>query len=163
MPSCPNLKSQFGARFQVSHDPAALTPAEKKDPWLQTIPCRFGVIYPFGEGLLAVEVDHHPKTATRLAGIPGVRLHQDGDREKTFLIPVELFEEVARVVRPRRKTQQGIRQMANLFLGKPFEVQKHEEKGGILDLNTLKVITAPGVTGHFEQIECVPFPNYRIL
>jgi hypothetical protein len=116
---CPDLHVLFGDKYQIALDPAALTRAERRDPWLQVIPCRYGVIYPFGEGLLAVDVDYHPKTATRLAGIPGVRLHQYGDHERTFLIPVELFEEVARVVRPLRKYQSSPRQLANLMAGSP--------------------------------------------
>jgi hypothetical protein len=114
---CPDLWDLFGDKCHIDLDPAALTRAEEKDPWLQTIPCQFGVIYPFGEGLLAVDVDHHPKKAIRLAQIPGVRLHQDGDREKTFVFPVELFEEVARVVRPLRKYQSSPCQLANLVAG----------------------------------------------
>jgi hypothetical protein len=52
-----------------------------------------------------------------LAGISGIRLHQDGDGEKTFVFPIELFEEVARVVRPRRKYQSSSHQLANLMAG----------------------------------------------
>jgi hypothetical protein len=117
--TCPNLQDLFGDKYQIGLVPAALTRAEKKDPWLQTIPCRFEVIYPFGEGFLAVDVEHHPKSATRLAGIPGVRLHQDGDGEQSFVIPIGLFPEVARVVRPRRKYRSSPRQLANLMAGTP--------------------------------------------
>jgi hypothetical protein len=119
MTTCPNLRDLFGDKYQIGVDPAALTRAERRDPWLQTILCRFGTIYPFGEGLLAAEVDYHPRVARRLADIPGVRLHQDGDGEKTFVFPVELFEEVARVVRPLRKYQSSPRQLANLMVGTP--------------------------------------------
>jgi hypothetical protein len=58
---------------------------------------------PFGGDLLAVEIDGRPLLAKRLAAIAGVRLHQDGDREKTFVFPVGLFEQVAEVVLPRRR------------------------------------------------------------
>jgi hypothetical protein len=115
----PRPPTHYRDKYQVGLDPAALTLAERRDPWLRTIPCRFGTIYPFGEGLLAVDVEHHPKKASQLAGIPGVRLHQDGDGEKTFLFPVDLFEKVARVVRPRRKYQSSPCQLANLMAGTP--------------------------------------------
>jgi hypothetical protein len=108
---CPNLRDLLGDKYQISRDPAALTRAERRNPWLQTIPCQFGAIYPYGDGLLAAEVDYHPKKAIRLAGIPGVRLHQDGNGEKTFVFPIELFEVVARVVQPH--------QLANLMTGTP--------------------------------------------
>jgi hypothetical protein len=103
-PPCPNLKELFGDRYRIGHDSAADKPSERKDPWLTTIPCRGGVvIYPHGANVLAVEIDFRPNLAKRLAAIPGVRLHQCGDREKTFLFPVDLFDKVAELVRPKRK------------------------------------------------------------
>jgi hypothetical protein len=104
IPTCPNLRDLYGDRYRIGHDPAATTPSERKDPWMLTIPCRGGVvIYPHGAGALAVEVDGRPILAKRLAGIPGVVLHQDGDQEKTFLFPVALFDQVAELVQPRRR------------------------------------------------------------
>jgi hypothetical protein len=72
------------------------------DPWMRTLPCRKAVVYPFGADLLAVEVDGRPYIAGRLRSIDGVQLYQDGDHEKTFVFPLEQFEQVAAVVRPRR-------------------------------------------------------------
>jgi hypothetical protein len=93
----------FEVLIRESHH-AAVTPTERKDPWMMTIPCRSGaVIYPYGGDLLAVELDHHPKMAKRLAVIPGIRPHQCGDGERTFLFPVELFDQVAALVKPRVK------------------------------------------------------------
>jgi hypothetical protein len=71
---------------------------------MMTIPCRREVvIYPDGDGTLAVEVDGHPILAKRLAAVSGVVLCHDGDREKTFLFPLGLFERVAELVQPRRR------------------------------------------------------------
>jgi hypothetical protein len=71
---------------------------------MRTLLCVRGVvIYPAGGDRLAVEVDYHPHVARRLAAIPGVELWQDGDREKTFVFPVELFDVVAAVVQPRKR------------------------------------------------------------
>src|SRR5262245_57890190 len=67
------------------------------------LPCERGTIYPFGGDRLAVEVDGRPLTARAIAAIPGVTLHQDGASEKTFVFPIELFERVAAVVRPRKQ------------------------------------------------------------
>jgi hypothetical protein len=104
MPTCPNLRELFGDRFRIGHDPVAETYAERNDPWMMTIPCRGGaVIYPRGAHILALEVDYRPHLAKRLAAIPGVVLHQDGDREKTFLFPVALFDRVAKLVHPLRR------------------------------------------------------------
>src|SRR5262249_31645267 len=75
------------------------------DPWMMTIPCRLGIIYPHGGDVLAVEVDGHPVIAKRLAAIDGVKLWQDGEDEETFLFHVDLFNLVAAVVLPKRKSQ----------------------------------------------------------
>jgi hypothetical protein len=113
MPTCLNLSELFGKRFRVSHDPAAVTPSDRKDRWMMIIPCRTGaVIYPYGSNLLAVEIDYRTNLAKRLAAIPGVRLHQCGDREWTFVFALELFDQVAELVRPRRKRRQTPEQRA---------------------------------------------------
>src|SRR5262249_17533956 len=101
-PICLNLRALFGDKFRISHDEAADSSA---DPWMQTIPCRGGVtIYPHGGDVLAVEIDRPPGVAKRVAAIPGARIHQDGGwaGEMTFLFPVELFDLVAAVVKPKR-------------------------------------------------------------
>jgi hypothetical protein len=104
MPTCLNLPNLYGNRFRIGHDPAAVSPSQRKEPWMMTIPCRGGaVIYPHGGDLLALELDYRTHLAKRLAAIPGVRLHQCGDGERTFLFRVELFDQVARVVKPRRR------------------------------------------------------------
>jgi hypothetical protein len=71
---------------------------------MMQIPCkgRGLVIYPHGEGLLAAQCDHRPFIAKRLDAL-GLRRIQDGDHETTFIFPVERFEEVAAVVKPRKR------------------------------------------------------------
>jgi hypothetical protein len=101
--NCINLTERFGQDYRIGHDPAAVTPAERHDPWMMTLPCQRGTIYPHGGDVLAVEVEGRPMTAARLAAIPGVRLHLDGTTEKTFLFPADLFPAVAAVVLPRKR------------------------------------------------------------
>jgi hypothetical protein len=103
--TCVNLAARFGRDFKVTHDPAARTRPQRRDPWMLQMPCRGkGVtVYPFGGDRLAVEVDGRPGLAKQLVAIPGVELGQDGDGEKTFLFEVALFEAVAAVVRPRQR------------------------------------------------------------
>jgi len=60
-------------------------------------------IYPYGGDTLAVEVDRRPSIVARLTAIEGLQLHQDGDVEKTFLFDVSLFDQVAEVVKPRKR------------------------------------------------------------
>ncbi len=100
----PNLRALFGDRYRVTLEPAATCRAKKADRWLMQIPCRGkGVtVYPHGDGLLAVECDHRRFLAKKLVAL-GLRLHQDGDEEKTFVFPVEIFDKVARIVKPLRR------------------------------------------------------------
>jgi hypothetical protein len=103
--TCVNLAARFGQDYKITHDPAARTRSQKRDPWLMQLPCRGkGVtIYPFGGGWLAVEVDGRPGLVKQLAALSGVELLQDGDGEKTFRFDVALFGPVAAVVRPRQR------------------------------------------------------------
>src|SRR5262245_31382789 len=120
----PDLKALYGARFQITFDEAA--EGRRKDSWLMQIPCagKGVMIYPHGENLLAVQCDHRPSIAKRLAEL-GLRLAQDGDAEKTFVIPVERFEEVAAIVKPRRRRLLTEEQRAMLaIIRKPFLFQK---------------------------------------
>jgi hypothetical protein len=100
MTMCIDLKARFGREYRIGLDPAAKSEA---DPWMFTLPGRRGFIYPHGGEALAVEVDGRPILAKRVAAIPGVVLHQGGDREMTFLFPVALFDRVAELVQPRRR------------------------------------------------------------
>lgn len=101
-----NLMTRFGKQYRIAFDPGydpKHRPKDKLDPWAMEIPCERGTIYPHGGNDLAVMVDYRPITARKLAAIPGVVLVQDGDQEKTFVFPVELFKTVAKAVKPRRK------------------------------------------------------------
>ena len=105
-----NLLNLFGDRFRITFDraySARHVPRAKLDPWMMQLPCegRGVTIYPHGGSMLAVEVDRRPSIVAKLRAIPGLKLHQDGDLEKTFLFDVGLFEQVAEVVKPRRKRQ----------------------------------------------------------
>src|SRR5262245_36652859 len=98
---CINLAEQFGDVYRIGHDAAA---ESRNDPWGMTLPCRFGTIYPFGGDKLAVDIDYHPAAARKVAAIPGVRVHQDGEwrGEMTFVFNVALFDAVAAIVKPKR-------------------------------------------------------------
>jgi hypothetical protein len=72
---------------------------------MMLIPCRRGVIYPYGGMLLAVDVDGRPITANQLAASGVCRLTLDGDHEKTFTFDVADLDAVAKIVKPRKKRQ----------------------------------------------------------
>jgi hypothetical protein len=101
---CVNLMELYGNRYRITWDPAYDPKGVHiKEPWMMQIPCERGTILPWGAAWLAVEVDYHPQTARKVAAIAGVQLVQDGDHEKTFAFPVGVFEEVAALVKPRKR------------------------------------------------------------
>jgi hypothetical protein len=111
MTTCINLAERFGGRYRITFDPAYDAKGRhrvNRDPWMMQIPCegRGVTIYPHGAERLAVEVNYRPSLARALVSLPGVIIHQDGGRrggEKTFLFPVDLFDQVAALVKPRRR------------------------------------------------------------
>jgi hypothetical protein len=102
---CINLLERFGDRFRVTWDPA-YDPKRVggEDAWMMQLPCagRGITVYPHGGDTLAVEVNHRPGVCRKLEAL-GLALHQDGDDEKTYLFDVTRFDEVAAVVKPRRR------------------------------------------------------------
>jgi len=106
MPACVSLLQRFGRECRVTFDPAydhRHVPRDRLDPWMLQLPCARGVIYPHGGELLAAEVDYRAPTFKALLAIPGVKLHQDGDHEKTLVFHVDLSPQVAAILKPRRR------------------------------------------------------------
>ncbi len=112
--TCINLRERFGKQYRISHDEAASAGGERADPWMMTIPGRFGTVYPHGGESLAVEIDGHPRIAKQVEAIPGIVLHQDGNYEKTFVFPVDLFDQVAAIVELKRVKRLTDEQRARL-------------------------------------------------
>lgn len=103
MGECVNLRRRFGGTYRVTFDPAYDPKGRRPpDPWYMLIVGKRGVVYPYTADLLAVECDHRPRTAQKLAAL-GLRLVQDGDLEKTFAFPPEQFEAVAALILPRKR------------------------------------------------------------
>src|SRR5688500_17150373 len=103
--NCINLLGMFGDKYRVTFERDSAEGPRDRDPWLHQIPCqgRGVIIYLYGGTTLAVDVDRRPSIAARLRALDGVKLHQDGDTEKTFLFDMSLFDQVAVIVKPRRK------------------------------------------------------------
>src|SRR5438105_2955170 len=110
----PKLRALYGNRCRVHFESAANLHAKTPDPWSMQIPCRGqGVtIYPHGEGLLAIQCDHHRFLATKLVAL-GLQLQQDGDEEKTFVFPLEMFDQVAKIAKPLRRPTLTDKERAN--------------------------------------------------
>ena len=128
MSECINLRDLFGETYRISYDSAynpRKVPKKKLDPRMMQIPCKYGKIYCLGQNRLAVEVDHHPKVVRTLTALEGITWHQDGDKEKTFLFPLELFDKVAGIVQPRRRRHGNPENGARLS---PYWFKKKEPK-----------------------------------
>jgi len=125
----PNLQNLFGDRYRIDHDPADRTFAEKPDPWMQTLPCRNGLIYAHAANRLAVECK--TGTARKLMAVPGVTVHQQGDTECTLLFDLAIFDAVAAIVKPRRrrKWSDEKRQAMRKHLFKPKSPFPRAKKG----------------------------------
>jgi hypothetical protein len=134
---CVNLCEHFGKRYQITWDPAyepRHVPRDKHDPWMMQIPCRSGTIYPFGGSLLALELDGHSITAGKVAAIQGVRLHQDGDRERTFVFDASLFGQIAAIVQPKRRRTLSPEHKAKLLEAvRPFSFRSRASNGPTFD------------------------------
>lgn len=106
MTDCVNLMKEFGNRFQVGfdsgYDPRRV-PKDKLDPWMMVLESRLGTIFPHGGNLLAVEVEGHPSVRCKLDALDCCRRYQIGERFGSWLFPVECFDQVAAIVKPRRK------------------------------------------------------------
>lgn len=104
--SCVNLVELFGGKYRTGFDPAydpRHVPRKALDPWMMTIPCSRGVICPYGGDDLIAEVEDRPRIANGLRQLSCVEVFQDGDRFVAVKFHVRDFEEVSKVLRPRRK------------------------------------------------------------
>lgn len=106
MPQCINLRDRFGHCYRITYDPAydpKHRPRDKLDPWMMQILCQRGTIYPFDSTRLAIDIDGSNVTANKLQRLDGVEIYRDGEYERTFLFDSEIFDQVAKLVQPRRR------------------------------------------------------------
>jgi len=134
---CINLKEQFRKQYRIGHDPAAKhEPGGMADPWLYTIPCKYGEIYPYGGERLALHCQGSTMRQTIKRRFPKFEIQNwSDDGEATFLFHVDDFEKLAKLVRPKRKP--GRRKLSDGEREKLIEMgREHRFKGkstGFLD------------------------------
>lgn len=102
VPICPDLKALYGDVYRIFYDPAAVTIAARRDPWMYMLRGKYGAIYPYSDSLLAVECDYHDVIAGKLTRL-GLAIYHDGDGEKTFLFPLSKLSEVDKIILLKRK------------------------------------------------------------
>jgi len=162
--TCINLLDQFGDRYRITFDPAYSArgvPRAKLDPWMMQIPCqgRGLTIYPYGGNTLAVEVDRRPSIVAKFKMIEGLQVYQCGDVEATFLLNVSLFEQVAEVVKPRKRrrlTPTQLRALAQTCLQLPRWRSKIEARTSTGDFTRLFGRRGAGRQRFFERAPQTP-------
>jgi hypothetical protein len=70
------------------------------DPFFVEVICRNGMIYPKGGNVLLAYA--YPGVKGRVSRLPGVEHHQTDDRAQVFRFPVELLDQVAKILRPKK-------------------------------------------------------------
>ena len=105
--ACVNLEERFGRRFKVEYEESYYAEygpnARVEDPWLMIIPCQHGHICPWGDSLLAACTNFAGRIAKRVRGLPFVTVAQDGDDGINATFDVKHFDEVAEIMKPRRR------------------------------------------------------------
>jgi hypothetical protein len=97
--NCPDLRKLVGGIYRTGRDPAFV--AGDRDPWMVTLPGRYGEIYPFGKDRLAVEV-YDPRIADRVAAIKGAIPYQRGWRHWSFTFHDSYWGAVAAIIQPAK-------------------------------------------------------------
>jgi hypothetical protein len=106
-PACINLRQRFGDLYKVQFEESyyAERPEFRSEeaPWLMVIPCLNGHICPWGGRLLAACTRTAGPVARRLKKLPFAQVAQDGDDGANVLFDVRHFDEVAKIMKPRRR------------------------------------------------------------
>jgi len=100
-----NLKEQYGDKYRIEYDPAALCEGENKnDPWYYVIPCKYGHLFPVSNRIIAFLCE---------SGKIATRLHRDhpeiqssnwsDDGSAIFYFTPDQFKPISGYARPKRK------------------------------------------------------------
>ncbi|HUT09142.1 MAG TPA: hypothetical protein VMY42_01475 [Thermoguttaceae bacterium] len=101
-----NLKEMFGDQFKVEYEESYYTERSKhtiEDPWLMVLLCQNGHICPWGGSNLAACTKSSRLIATRLKALPFVTVAQDGSDGANIVFDVAHFDQVAEIMKPRRR------------------------------------------------------------
>jgi hypothetical protein len=115
---CVNLKDAFGDRFKVLFEESyrAERPEYRREkaPWLMILPCQHGHIGPWDGTLLAACTDKAGGIAKRLKSLSFTTVAQDGTDGANIVFDVEYFDQVASIMKPRKRRRLSEAQKAVL-------------------------------------------------
>jgi hypothetical protein len=117
--NCIDLKAKFSKRYRIVSEDGN---ARNTDPWLWTMPCKHGHIYPHGGERLGAATDKRGPLIRKLASIPSAVVEQLGDDGANISFDVADFKAVAAIMRPKRRRQLTAEQKAKLLASsRPFQ------------------------------------------
>lgn len=111
-----DLQAEFGRRWRIDLDPAAA--GRRKDPWLFTVRCRNGHLYPAGGDRIGAATNRSGAIVRRLRAIPGAEVVADGTDGANVVFPRAALRYVARVMKPRSCRQLSPTHAAALARGR---------------------------------------------
>ena len=112
---CINLKDRFGDRFKVKYEESYYAVRSKQtieDPWRMILLCQYGHICPWGGSKLAACTKRSGRIANKLMALSFIELAQDGDDGTNVVFDAAHFDEVARIMKPRRRRRMSDAQKA---------------------------------------------------
>ena len=122
-----DLEVEFGRRWRIELDEAAN--GRRKDPWLFTVPCRHGHLFPAGPDLIGAATNRSGAIVRKLRAIPGVVVEADGDDGANFTFTRAALRHVARVMKPRSCRKLSAAHAAALARGR---ISKKPLSGGAI-------------------------------
>jgi hypothetical protein len=111
-----DLRAQFGRRWRVELDESA--GGRWGDPWLFTVPCRNGHLYPAGPATIGAATNRSGAIVRRLREIDGAEVVADGADGANVLFPLAVARYVARVMKPRSRRRLSPSHAAALARGR---------------------------------------------
>lgn len=116
--NCVNLKELFGDRFKLDVDESYYAERSEfrreEEPWLTHIICLHGTIGVWGDNLLVASTSSTGPVAKRLKALPFIQVAQDASDGVNVVFPVQHFEEVAEIMRLRKRRRISEEQRARL-------------------------------------------------
>ena len=93
--------NRYRFRLEESYRVESFAHVRGDGRWYVEILCKNGLIYPHGgTNLLAYA---KPGASPDIAKLPGVHLHQTKGRARVFKFPIERLDEVAAILKPRKR------------------------------------------------------------
>jgi hypothetical protein len=113
-----DLRKEFGHRWKIGLDEAAR--GRWNDPWLYTIECRYGEIFPWGDDKLAASTTGPGSVANRLLKLADIKVMHDGCDGATVVFSRHSpsMRQVTGLLKPRRARKASPAQLAALSRGR---------------------------------------------